>query len=436
MFNRLRNFSDPKTAAEDAAVVEMLQKTQAMISFEPDGTILHANDVFLGAMGYKLDEIVGKHHRMFCSPQFAASSDYTKFWQDLAAGHSHFGEFERFGKNKESIWISATYAPVRDSTGRVIKVVKLAQDVTDRHLAMEQFQEALERLGSGESGARMNLPAKSGFHAVAQNFNKAMCLIESELSKIRTRSTEVRDDAKVRRKCNAELMESAALQEDRIRQMSDLTTIVAETMDRAKSTVGTAMDQMEPALDAIEQGQKLVETAKSSTQSLEEKAKSMSEINRMIDDLSFQTNLLALNAGVEAARAGEAGAGFSVVASEIRSLAQQSSSASAQINDLIRETTETSSKAADDVGAGSEVFNTVKGHLSGLKEIFAPVVTELAEQVSQSSLVDKMAAESLRGVEKDSKLTKENMDAATNQIDKLGGLSDDLSQIVVRFADA
>lgn len=119
-----------ETAAYSSKIAA-IGKAMAAIEFEPDGTIVTANQNFLGAVGYSLNEIQGKHHSMFVSEDYAGSASYRKFWQQLAGGQSQAGEFERFGKNDASIWIQASYNPLLDANGRVYGVVKYATDITD-----------------------------------------------------------------------------------------------------------------------------------------------------------------------------------------------------------------------------------------------------------------------------------------------------------------
>ncbi len=104
--------------------------SQAMIEFELDGTIRTANENFCNALGYTLEEIQGKHHSMFVDPAFAASGQYRQLWDELAHGQFHAGEFQRFKKNGDEIWILASYNPILDEDGKPYKVIKLASDIT------------------------------------------------------------------------------------------------------------------------------------------------------------------------------------------------------------------------------------------------------------------------------------------------------------------
>src|SRR6201999_2168177 len=103
----------------------------AVIDFTPAGQILTANENFLGAVGYRLDEIQGRHHSLFVDPVYAKSSEYAAFWARLNAGEFVATSFKRFGKGGKEIWIQASYNPIFDLAGKVAKVVKFANDITD-----------------------------------------------------------------------------------------------------------------------------------------------------------------------------------------------------------------------------------------------------------------------------------------------------------------
>ena len=126
-------------AEKDAALIKELRaqtaaldKSQAMIEFNMDGTIITANANFLAVMGYQLHEIQGQHHRMFVEPGYAASAEYLEFWNELNRGNFCSGEFKRLGKNEKNVWIQASYNPVLDEAGRPYKVVKCAYDITEQ----------------------------------------------------------------------------------------------------------------------------------------------------------------------------------------------------------------------------------------------------------------------------------------------------------------
>ena len=115
--------------------LDAISRSQAIIEFKPDGTIITANDNFLAAMGYELHEIVDKHHRMFVEPTYAASAEYAAFWAELGSGKFLSDVFKRIGKGGRQIWIQASYNPVFDAKGKVAKVVKFASDITEAKLA-------------------------------------------------------------------------------------------------------------------------------------------------------------------------------------------------------------------------------------------------------------------------------------------------------------
>lgn len=110
--------------------ISAISKSQAVIEFQLDGTIIHANENFCGAVGYQLDEIQGKHHRIFCESEFADSAEYRAFWEKLRSGKYEAGEFKRIAKDGSEIWIQASYNPIFDASGKPTKVVKYATDIT------------------------------------------------------------------------------------------------------------------------------------------------------------------------------------------------------------------------------------------------------------------------------------------------------------------
>lgn len=118
------------------ALFDALNRSLAVIEFTPDGTVLTANQNFLSVIGYSLDDIAGKHHKMFCKDQFYKENP--RFWNSLADGQFQSGIFERKNHLGEPIWLEATYNPVRDEDGNVYKVIKFASDITQRICTQQQ----------------------------------------------------------------------------------------------------------------------------------------------------------------------------------------------------------------------------------------------------------------------------------------------------------
>jgi methyl-accepting chemotaxis protein len=134
-------FSSPKSVeSNNDLIVTALNKSLAVIEFQPSGTILTANANFLSVMGYRLEEIQGQHHAMFVAEEESQSTEYQQFWQRLRSGEFISDEFKRIGKNGQEIWIQATYNPIIDSNGQVVKVIKFASDISAQKERDKQSQ--------------------------------------------------------------------------------------------------------------------------------------------------------------------------------------------------------------------------------------------------------------------------------------------------------
>jgi methyl-accepting chemotaxis protein len=289
-----------KTADSDAQM-EAIRKSQAVIEFRMDGTIITANQNFLHTLGYSLEEIRDRHHSMFAEPIERASASYGEFWASLNRGIYQAGEYKRLGKGGREIWIQASYNPIFDLNGKPFKVVKYATDIT---------RQAMARLKA----------------------ERARSLIES----VAAGSEEM----------NASIRE------------------ISETMVKSRQTAEAAVNQ--------------VETADIQAQRLTSAAHSMGGIVGLIGDITGQINLLALNATIESARAGEAGRGFAVVASEVKNLANQAKQATDKISSEIESLNGIS---GDVVGA----LVTIKRAIEHVNEYVTSTAAAVEEQSTVTS---------------------------------------------------
>lgn len=133
------NITEQKTSSiNNQGYIDSINRSQAVIEFNMDGTIITANTNFLSVMGYSLREIVGKHHSMFVEDELKNSDEYRAFWDGLNRGEFESKEYKRIGKMGKEVWIQASYNPILDESGTPIKVVKFASDITDVKLKNEE----------------------------------------------------------------------------------------------------------------------------------------------------------------------------------------------------------------------------------------------------------------------------------------------------------
>lgn len=157
MGKRLKEAVRPQQEGEIGDIIKALSRSQAMIEFNTDGTIISANENFLNALGYELREIEGKHHRMFCDEKYVFTNEYKMFWEKLSRGEFESGEFQRFGKGGKEVWIRASYNPILDSNGKVYKVVKFALDITKDKIESLRQGMNLARIQSMMENAPINV---------------------------------------------------------------------------------------------------------------------------------------------------------------------------------------------------------------------------------------------------------------------------------------
>ena len=322
-------------ATEDAAKLDAISRSQAVIEFTPTGEILHANENFCAALGYDLKEIVGKHHRMCCDQSYTRTPAYAEFWRSLAEGCFIANEFVRYGKGGREIWIQAAYNPIRDISGRVYKVVKFATDVTERMSAINALGGALKALAEGDLTQNLATSFVPSMEMVRKDFNEAVAGLHETMRTVETNANAIASGAQEIRSAADDLAkrteQQAASVEETAAALDEITTTVGDSSRRADEA-GTLVSKTRAG---AERSGEVVKKAIEAMGQIEQSSREISNIIGVIDDIAFQTNLLALNAGVEAARAGEAGKGFAVVAQEVRELAQRSASAAKDIKALI-----------------------------------------------------------------------------------------------------
>jgi len=347
-----RRTSNALTSVDYAGQVAAIRKSQAVIEFHMDGTIIDANDNFLNALGYSLDEVKGKHHSMFLDEAQRLSGDYKEFWAKLNRGEYVADEFKRIGKSERELWIQASYNPIMDLNGKPFKVVKYATDITGQVSAMHAVAETAVLLSS----------AAEGLTTVSQQMSA-----NAEETSAQTKA-----------------VSAATLQ---VSQNLQTVATGAEEMGASiREIAKNATEAAKVATSAV----KVAESVNATVSKLGDSSTEIGQVIKVITSIAQQTNLLALNATIEAARAGEAGKGFAVVANEVKELAKETAKATEDISRKI-EAIQTDTKAAvDAIATISEVINQING-------ISSTIATAVEEQNATTNEMARNIGEAARG---------------------------------------
>lgn len=414
--NKLKN-------ADYEGQLAAISKSQAVIEFKLDGTIITANENFLNTLGYTLDQVVGKHHRMFCEEAFTKSNEYKEFWARLNRGEFSAGEYKRIGNGGKEVWIQASYNPIMDMNGKPFKVVKYATDITETKLKNADFSGQIDAIGKAQAVIEFNLDgtiinANSNFlGALGYNLDEIkgrhhrMFVEPSEAASAeyqafwdRLRRGEY--DARVYKRIGKggkviwiqasynPIFDASGKPFKVVKYATEVTRII-ETGEIAEETssnvqsVAAAIEEMAASVGEISKNMSLSKEAvngimAATTQSsaaadqLMSSMKSMESVVTLINNIASQVNLLALNATIEAARAGDAGRGFAVVAAEVKNLANQTTKAT---EDIAREIQGVQS-------VSSSVAETVR-NITASAESVSQYVTGVAGAVEEQSSVTK-----------------------------------------------
>ncbi|MBS0968606.1 PAS domain-containing methyl-accepting chemotaxis protein (plasmid) [Chimaeribacter arupi] len=389
------------SSLRSAASFNALGQTMPVIEFSPAGIIQKASPLFLATMGYTADEVLGRHHSLFCPPSLVSSPAYRRFWQRLAAGETFSDKYLRLAKGARPVWLEASYIPVTDWRGRVCKIIKIAADISDRMQSVLEQESVITAIN--RSMAVISFDPAGIVRDVNENFLKTTGYQRDEVLGQHHRmfcSETLRNSAEYRqfweRLNQGEFFSGQFPRLNRrgeplwlratynpvfnnegqlykiVKFASDVTEQVLRNQreqeaavhawDMAVQTRGSAQAGTEVIENSIRMVEKIMQgmnVVSADITRLNSQSDSIDGMVETIRSFATQTRLIALNAAIEAARAGTSGRSFAVVAAEVRNLAASVSDATEKIERVVA----SNNQLAKDVlkGIESSLKNTCEG---------------------------------------------------------------------------
>ncbi|NTJ43258.1 PAS domain S-box protein [Agrobacterium larrymoorei] len=369
-------------SAEDSGKLDAISRAQAVIEFTTTGEILTANENFLNCLGYQLNEIRGQHHRMFCDDAFRNSTEYTEFWKRLGGGEFIAAEFKRIGKGGREVWIQASYNPIFDESGKVLKVVKFATDVTERVRAVDELAKSLTGLANGDLTLTIDKPFIPALEKVRQDLNSSLGKLQEAMRDVSESAGGIAIGSREVSEASDNLAKRTEQQAAAVEQTSAALNEITRTVAQNATRAAESGDLVAKTKAGAEHSGAVVGRAIEAMGRISQSSSEIGNIISVIDDIAFQTNLLALNAGVEAARAGEAGKGFAVVAQEVRELAQRSAQAAKEIKTLINTSSVQVKEGVELVGETGVALSRIVTQVAEINSNVVAIVETAHEQAS------------------------------------------------------
>ncbi len=429
--------------AEYKGKLEAIGKSQGVIEFNMDGTIITANENFLNVVGYPLAEIQGQHHRIFCETSYANSAEYKAFWEKLNRGEFDSGEYKRLGKGGVEAWIQASYNPIMDLNGKPFKVVKFAVEITDKVNKVAQILEVVNAASEGDLTKELKVTGTDDSGQIGEGLSKFFSKLRKSISDIGHNAETLASSAE---ELTAVSQQMAGNAEETSAQ-SGVVSAASEEVSKNVQTVATGAEEMSASIKEIAQNASeasrvaaeavtVAETTNATISKLGESSAEIGQVIKVITSIAEQTNLLALNATIEAARAGEAGKGFAVVANEVKDLANQTAKATEEISGKIGAIQSDTKSSVDAIAEISEVINKINdisNTIASAVEEQTATTAEIGRNVGEAAKGTAEIAQNITGVAQAAQSTTQGATDTQGASSELSKMAAELQSLVGQF---
>lgn len=462
--------ADMMRNADYKGQIDAISKSQAVISFDLNGNIIEANDLFLDSVGYQLGEIIGKHHRMFVAANEAESDDYKAFWDNLRAGKFFKGRFKRITKNKNEIWLQATYNPIFDLNGKPTKVIKYAANVTEevnRANEMNQIKEqearreeeerraremqeqalslatTLEMAANGDLTADVTVKGDSSMGKIGLAIEQLLQKMCGNISTMAQNSQLLAAASEELNVVGSQISDNAAQTHTQAKTVNDVANEVSnnlqEVVTHCEQLNLSIRDISKNAAEAATVATQAVAAADNANSSVVQLSNSSTEIGnivKVITSIAQQTNLLALNATIEAARAGEAGRGFAVVANEVKELAKETARATEDISkkvEVIQKDTSSATTAIAEISAIIRSINDTQTMIAAAVEEQSTTTDNISNNVLLAAKGGADIATNMAKVTENAQFTASGAGDSQKAAEELSKMANELEKLVAQF---
>jgi methyl-accepting chemotaxis protein len=408
------------------AMFDAFSRSMAMIEFTVDGTILWANDNFLNTIGYTLDEIRGRHHSLFVDPEYRSSSDYRDFWYELGQGIFKVARFKRYGKGGREVYLQAAYSPVIDEKGTIVKVVKLAADITadamreiraqeredavqaqqaeDKHILEEKVNALsihVEAASRGDLTQQVDVQGDDDMGRLGSSLRKMICDLRTLIGEVMAAAQQQNEGARTIAESSSNLSEGAQTQAASVEEMTASVAQMIDSMQVISDNASSAKSKAIETAKLAKGGGTTVDEAVNAMKMIQKSSEQINEIIQVISEIASQTNLLA----------------------------ERSSEAAKEITKLIKESSrrvEEGASLSKKVGESlTKIVESVEDTAEGIGQIAAST-----EAQSASAQEVKVAIRSVSHTTESNAAASEEMAASAEQ---LGAQAQSLRDLVAKF---